>query len=106
MFDLGTDMCDGENSEEEISRTEPPKASEEKTTANEQSQSDKEKARKKYQELIVYCKEHQHDIKAVAKEYLLNAKSSAQEFDTAMRRLILADNKKKNESCSDENVEV
>lgn len=106
MFGLETDMCDGENSEEEISKPEPPKASEEKTTANEQSQSDKEKARKKYQELIVYCKENNHDIKAVAKKYLLNAKSSAQDFDTAMRRLIFNDTKKENKSCSNENVEV
>lgn len=66
----------------------------------------KESARAKYQELIEYCKEHDHDIRAVAKEFGLNAKSSAQEFDTAMRRLIFADNKKENESVTDEPVEV
>ena len=66
----------------------------------------KENVRAKYQELIAYCKDHEHDIKEVAKEFGLNAKSSAQDFDTAMRRLILADSKKANESVTDEPVEV
>ena len=62
----------------------------------------KESARAKYQELIAYCKENNHDIKEVAKTFSLNAKSTAQDFDTAMRRLILADSKNE----SDEPVEV
>ena len=62
----------------------------------------KESTRAKYQELIAYCKEHNHDIKEVAKTFSLNAKSTAQDFDTAMRRLILADSKNE----SDGPVEV
>ena len=48
-----------------------------------------------YQELITYCKENDHDIKEVAKAYSLNAKSTAEEFKTALKRLILADTEKK-----------
>ena len=48
-------------------------------------------ARAAYQELIVYCKENNHDIKEVAKAYNLNSKSTAEEFKTATRRLIFAD---------------
>ena len=110
MFGLGLYIYAGEDlpedSDEEISKTEPQKTAEKKTTSKAQSKSDIDKAREKYQELIAYCKEHEHDIKAVAKEYSLNAKSSAQDFETAMRRLILSDNKKKVESGSDEMVEV
>ena len=48
-------------------------------------------ARAAYQELISYCKENNYDIKEVAKVYSLNSKSTAKDFDTALRRLILAD---------------
>ena len=48
-----------------------------------------------YQELISYCKENEHDIKEVAKAYSLNAKSTAKDFDTALRRLVLADSQKR-----------
>ncbi len=48
-------------------------------------------ARSKYQELIEYCKEYNHNIKEVAKAYSLNSKSTAAEFDTALRRLIYND---------------
>ena len=50
-----------------------------------------EAARSKYQELIEYCKEYNHNIKEVAKAYSLNSKSTAAEFDTALRRLIYND---------------
>lgn len=50
-----------------------------------------EAARAKYQELIEYCKEYNHNIKEVAKAYSLNSKSTAAEFDTALRRLIYND---------------
>lgn len=52
-------------------------------------------ARAAYNELIKYCKENEHDIKEVAKAYSLNAKSTAEEFNTALRRLILADSQKR-----------
>ena len=91
MFGLGLYIYAGEDlpedSDEEIAKT---------------ASDGKEDARAKYQELIAYCKEHDHDIKAVAKEFGLNAKSTAQEFDTAMRRLILSDSK----AGSDDMVEV
>lgn len=50
-----------------------------------------EQVRAKYQELINYCKENGHDIKEVAKTYRLNNKSTAEEFDTALKRLIYSD---------------
>ena len=110
MFGLGLYIYAGEDlpesSDEEISKTEPQKTAEKKTTSKAQSKSDIDKAREKYQELIAYCKEHDHDIRAVAKDFSLNSKSTAQDFDTAMRRLILADSKKENESVTDGPVEV
>ncbi len=48
----------------------------------------KEDIKAKYAELIAYCKENGFDIKYVAKEFGLNAKSSYEEFDNALRRLI------------------
>ena len=48
-----------------------------------------------YQELISYCKENDYDIKEVAKAYSLNSKSKAEEFKTALRRLVLADSQKR-----------
>jgi len=38
--------------------------------------------------LISFCKENGYDIKAVCTEYKLNAKSTYNDFDTALRRLI------------------
>lgn len=46
-----------------------------------------EEARAAYQVLISFCKENGYDIKAIAKEYNLNSKSTAQEFRTALNRL-------------------
>ena len=48
-------------------------------------------ARAAYNELIKYCKENDHDIKEVAKIYSLNSKSTAQEFKTALNRLVYND---------------
>ena len=48
-------------------------------------------ARAAYNELIAYCKENGHDIKEIAKIYSLNSKSTAQEFKTALNRLIYND---------------
>ena len=42
----------------------------------------------KYHELISFCKENGYDIKAVCSEYKLNAKSTYNDFDTALKRLI------------------
>lgn len=61
-------------------------------------------ARAAYNELITYCKdpEHEHDIKAVAKTFNLNSKSTAQEFKTALRRLTFADSKKQKNELPEE----
>ena len=48
----------------------------------------KEQIKAKYQELISFCQENEYDIKAVCSEYKLNAKSSFEDFDNALRRLI------------------
>ena len=48
----------------------------------------KDDIKAKYSELIAYCKENGFDIKDVAKEFGLNAKSTYEEFDNALRRLI------------------
>ena len=55
-----------------------------------------------YNELIAYCKENDHDIKAIAKAYSLNSKSTAQEFKTALRRLVLADSEKRVNGLTEE----
>lgn len=54
----------------------------------------KDDIKAKYQELIAYCKENGYDIKDVAKEFGLNAKSTYEEFDTALRKLIYTTAKK------------
>jgi hypothetical protein len=59
-------------------------------------------ARAAYQELIVYCKENNHDIKEVAKAYSLNSKSTAEEFKTALRRLVYFDTEKKKTDLPEE----
>lgn len=48
----------------------------------------KDDIKAKYAELIAYCKENGYDITDVAKEFGLNAKSTYEEFDTALKRLI------------------
>ena len=107
MFGLGLYIYAGEDlpesSDEEITTSAPKKSKASKAETAEEAH---QKAKEAYQALIDYCKEHKHDIRAVAKEFSLNAKSTAQDFDTAMRRLILADSKKANESVTDEPVEV
>ena len=110
MFGLGLYIYAGEDlpedSDEEIAKTEPQKAPEKKATAKAQTKSDIEKARANYQELIAYCKEHEHDIKDVAKTYGLNAKSSAQDFRTALNKLILIDTSSGSDGSDDYPVEV
>ena len=54
----------------------------------------KDDIKAKYSELIAYCKENGFDIKDVAKEFGLNAKSTYEEFDNALRRLIYTKSKK------------
>lgn len=54
----------------------------------------KDDIKAKYSELIAYCKENGYDIKDVAKEFGLNAKSTYEEFDTALRKLIYTTAKK------------
>lgn len=48
----------------------------------------KDDIKAKYNELIAYCKENGYDIKDVAKSFNLNAKSTYEEFDNALKRLI------------------
>lgn len=54
----------------------------------------KDDIKAKYSELIAYCKENGFDIKDVAKEFGLNAKSTYEEFDNALRRLVYTKSKK------------
>ena len=54
----------------------------------------KDDIKAKYSELIAYCKENGFDIRDVAKEFGLNAKSTYEEFDTALKRLIYTTAKK------------
>lgn len=110
MFGLGLYIYAGEDlpedSDEEISTSAPKKASKKtedaKTTKAETAEEAHQKAKEAYQALIEYCKENNHDIRAVAKDFSLNSKSTAQEFDTAMKRLIVSDSK----AGSGEMVEV
>lgn len=92
MFGLGLYIYAGEDlpesSDEEITTSAPKKT---KTTKAETADEAHQKAKEAYQALIDYCKEHNHNIRAVAKEFSLNAKSTAQEFNTARNRLIYAD---------------
>lgn len=53
----------------------------------------KEDAKKAYADLIDYCKAHQHDVRDVAKQFSLNATSSAEEFNEALNRLRYTDAK-------------
>lgn len=103
MFGLGLYIYAGEDlpedSDEEIAQPAPKKAS---STKKESTADATAKARAKYQELIAYCKENNHDIKEVAKTFGLNAKSTAQEFDTALRRLIYNDTTSSGSESSDE----
>ena len=107
MFGLGLYIYAGEDlpeaSDEEITTPAPKKS---KTTKAETAEEAQQKAREAYQALIDYCQEKKHDIKAVAKEFSLNAKSSADEFKLAMRKLILADSKKSDANPDDMPVEV
>ena len=48
----------------------------------------KDDIKAKYAELIAFCKENGYDIKDVAKQFGLNAKSSYEDFDNALKRLI------------------
>ena len=64
-------------------------------------------ARARYQELIAYCQEHNKNIKAVASAFGLNSKSSAEDFSTALSKLIYADAKAKQaEAVIDEAQDV
>lgn len=75
-------------------RGRPPKTAEAKTEAN-PAGDPIALARARYQELIKYCTEKHHDIKEVAKAYGLNSKSSAEDFSTALSKLIYTDAKAK-----------
>lgn len=71
-------------------KAETPKETKAKTETKTAAKDPIADARAKYQELISYCKEYGYDIKEVAKAYSLNSKSTAQDFQTALNRLVLA----------------
>lgn len=48
-----------------------------------------------YHELIQFCSENNIDLFSVCKEFSLNSKSSYEEFENALRRLIYTTFKKK-----------
>lgn len=54
----------------------------------------KDEIKAKYQELIQFCSENELDLRAVCKEFSLNAKSSYEDFENALRRLIYTKAKK------------
>lgn len=81
-------------SKPKATRGRPPKTAEAKTEAN-PAGDPVELARARYKELIDYCQETNKDIKAVAKAFNLNAKSTAEEFSTALSKLIFNDAKAK-----------
>lgn len=68
-------------------KAETPKETKAKTETKTASKDPLAEARAKYQELISYCKEYGYDIKEVAKTYSLNSKSTAADFDLAIKRL-------------------
>jgi hypothetical protein len=76
--------------DEAQAKTETPAKAETKTAAKDPV----EAARAKYQELIAYCKENNYDIKDVAKTYSLNSKSTAEDFEDAIARLVFTTAKK------------
>ena len=106
MFGLGLYIYAGEDlpeaSDEEISTPAPAQKKTKTTAKAETAEEAHQKAKEAYQALIDYCKEHNHDIRAVAKEFSLNAKSSAQEFNTARNRLVYSDS----QNAGDGPVEV
>ena len=89
MFGLGLYIYAGEDlpevSDDQVIK-DAPKETPKKATKS--SQTDVEQARAKYQELIQYCAENGFDIKDVAKSFSLNAKSTADDFQNALSRLI------------------
>ena len=85
---LGLYIYAGEDLPEDTVKAETPKETKASKTASKDPIAE---ARAAYNELIVYCKENNHDIKEVAKVYNLNSKSTAEEFKTATRRLSFAD---------------
>ena len=101
---LGLYIYAGEDLPEDDTKAAPTETPKSTTTAKPKAKAPETKTASKdplaevkaaYQELITYCKENDHDIKEVAKAYSLNAKSTAEEFKTALKRLILADTEKK-----------
>ena len=84
-----------ETKEVKVETTKETKAPEAKAETKTAAKDPIAEVRAAYNELIAYCKENDHDIKEVAKAYSLNSKSKAEEFKTALRRLVLADSQKR-----------
>lgn len=91
MFGLGLYIYAGEDlpevSDDQVIKDSKP-AETKPATKKASTADDKELARAKYQELIQYCSENGFDIKDVAKSFGLNAKSTADDFQNALSRLI------------------
>lgn len=96
---LGLYIYAGEDLPEDDTKAAPTEAPKSTTTAKPKAKTETKTAAKDpladaraaYNELIKYCKENDHDIKEVAKIYSLNSKSTAQEFKTALNRLVYND---------------
>lgn len=82
MFGLGLYIYAGEDlpedSDEKIVTSKP------KTSSKKAGADDKELAKAKYVELIEYSKANELDLKAIAKDFGLNAKSTAEDFQKAL----------------------
>lgn len=99
MFGLGLYIYAGEDlpevSDEVIVTAKTTSKAKASSKTNETPEQAHQKAKEAYEALIKYCKDHDHDINAVAKDYSLNSKSKAEDFELAMRKLIYFDNKEK-----------
>ena len=87
---------------EEIKEVKVETSTEPETETETISEDPVEAARIAYKELIDYCSENDHDIKEVAKVYSLNSKSTAEEFKTAYKRLVLTDSQKRVKESTEE----
>lgn len=109
MFGLGLYIYAGEDlpeaSDEEIIKdSKPAEAKTAPKKDDKPAKHSKEEIKAKYQELISYCTEHHHDLTKVCSDFKLNAKSSFEDFQTALNRLIYQDNKNKAQKTMPEEV--
>lgn len=99
MFGLGLYIYAGEDlpeaSDEEIIKdSKPAEAKTAPKKADKTAGHTKEEIKAKYQELIQFCSENNLDLRAVCKEFSLNAKSTYEDFELALRKIIYSTSKK------------